>query len=123
MHEGFEIAEDGMSVSGTTRQGRRARVALRRTDGVTSFEVSVFPLPGIPDGDERAADVEALRVAAEHDAIARRLAERFGDDLSPWPEENLIDGAALAIVGRTPIPPVAGHVPSGHETPAFGATR
>lgn len=102
MDFGIEITEDGTAVTGTTRQGRRARVALTMSGDSVRFDVSVDPLPGIPEDNERAVDLEVSRVTAEHDAILRRLEERFGDDLAGFTETELLAGAASAI-GRTEL--------------------
>ena len=97
MRNDFEITDDGTGVRGTTRQGRMACVSILMEGNRTRFSVSVEPMPGIPEEDERAADIEMGRVIAEHDAISRRLAERFGDDLTDRPDAELLAGAASAL--------------------------
>jgi len=102
MQQDFEITDDGTAVRGLTRQGRMACVSIVMAGNRTRFDVSVEPMPGIPDEDEYAVDIEAGRVAAEHGAIIRRLAERFGEDLTSYGNAELLAGSASAL-GRVEV--------------------
>lgn len=96
----IEITEDGPAISGLTRQGREARIMLRLEGNQTRFDISVEPLPGIFDDDDRAVDIEVSRVTSEHISIASRLEAKFGSDLTSLDDSELIAGAASILSGE-----------------------